>query len=214
MTIYLNTPDFQSGEQTNNTPLFVAELEDADGINTVGNGIGHDLSLCIDGSAVLTYNLNDYYTPTAGDYTRGMVHFSVPDLAEGKHTLSFRAWDLLNNSSTKTLDFEVVRGLRPNLFSVICTQSPARESTTFVLSHNRPGSTLAVRMSVYDFSGRELWTHLEQGISEGQTYYVEWDLCSNGGQRLAPGVYLYCASIVSDGSRESTKAQKIIILSQ
>lgn len=214
MTIYLNTPDFQSGGQTNNTPLFVAELEDADGINTVGNGIGHDLSLCIDGSAVLTYNLNDYYTPTAGDYTRGMVHFSVPDLAEGKHTLSFRAWDLLNNSSTKTLDFEVVRGLRPNLFSVICTQSPARESTTFVLSHNRPGSTLAVRMSVYDFSGRELWTHLEKGISEGQTYYIEWDLCSNGGQRLAPGVYLYRASIVSDGSRESTKAQKIIILSQ
>lgn len=214
MTIYLNTPDFQSGGQTNNTPLFVAELEDADGINTVGNGIGHDLSLCIDGSAVLTYNLNDYYTPTAGDYTRGMVHFSVPDLAEGKHTLSFRAWDLLNNSSTKTLDFEVVRGLRPNLFSVICTQSPARESTTFVLSHNRPGSTLAVRMSVYDFSGRELWTHLEKGISEGQTYYIEWDLCSNGGQRLAPGVYLYRASIVSDGSHESTKAQKIIILSQ
>lgn len=214
MTIYLNTPDFQSGGQTNHTPLFVAELEDADGINTVGNGIGHDLSLCIDGSAVLTYNLNDYYTPTAGDYTRGMVHFSVPDLAEGKHTLSFRAWDLLNNSSTKTLDFEVVRGLRPNLFSVICTQSPARENTTFVLSHNRPGSTLAVRMSVYDFSGRELWTHLEQGISEGQTYYVEWNLCSNGGQRLAPGVYLYRASIVSDGSRESTKAQKIIILSQ
>lgn len=162
MTIYLNTPDFHSGGQTNHTPLFVAELEDADGINTVGNGIGHDLSLCIDGSAVLTYNLNDYYTPTAGDYTRGAVYFSVPDLTEGKHTLSFRAWDLLNNSSTKTLDFEVVRGLRPNLFSVICTQSPARESTTFVLSHNRPGSTLAVRMSVYDFSGRELWTHLEQ----------------------------------------------------
>ena len=49
----------------------MAELEDADGINTVGNGIGHDLSLCIDGSAVLTYNLNDYYTPVAGDYTRG-----------------------------------------------------------------------------------------------------------------------------------------------
>ncbi|WP_299993013.1 type IX secretion system sortase PorU [uncultured Bacteroides sp.] len=214
MRLYLNTPDFESGGQTNHTPLFVAELEDRDGINTVGNGIGHDLSLCIDGSAVLTYNLNDYYVPTAGDYTRGQVYFSIPDLDEGKHTLSFRAWDVLNNSSTKTLEFEVVRGLHPELLSVGCLQSPARESTTFTLSHNRPGSVLAVRMSVYDFSGRELWTHLEQGISEGQTYYVEWDLCSNGGQRLAPGVYLYRASIVSDGSRESTKARKIIILSQ
>ena len=214
ITIYLNTPDFSSGGQTNTTPLFVAELEDADGINTVGNGIGHDLSLSIDGSAVSTYNLNDYYTPVAGDYTRGTVHFSVPELTEGKHILSFRAWDLLNSSSTKTLEFEVVRGLRPGLFSVTCIQSPARESTTFILSHNRPGSTLSVRMSVYDFAGREMWTHMEKGISEGQTYYVEWDLCSNGGQRLAPGVYLYRASIVSDGSRESTKSQKIIILSQ
>lgn len=214
INIYLNTPDFQSGGETNTTPLLVAELEDADGINTVGNGIGHDLSLSIDGSPTLTYNLNDYYTPLAGDYTRGTVRFSIPALTEGRHTLSFRAWDLLNNSSVKTLDFEVVRGLRPGFLSLTCTQSPARRSTTFLLSHNRPGSTLAVRMSVYDFSGRELWTHLEQGVSEGQTYHVEWDLCSNGGQRLAPGVYLYRASIVSDGSRESTKAQKIIILSQ
>lgn len=214
ITLYLNTPDFQSGGQTNNTPLFVAELEDIDGINTVGNGIGHDLSLSIDGSAVLTYNLNDYYVPVAGNYTKGKVRFSIPGLTEGRHTLSFRAWDLLNRSTTKTLDFEVIRGLRPGLFSVACTQSPARENTTFVLAHNRPGSTLAVRMSVYDFAGRELWTHVEQGVSEGQVYYVEWDLCSNGGQRIAPGVYLYRASILSDGSRESTKSQKIIILSQ
>ena len=88
----------------------------------------------------------------------------MPELTEGKHTLSFRAWDLLNNSSTKTLEFEVVRGLRPGLFSVICTQSPARESTTFVLSHNRPGSTLAVRMSVYDFADGNVDTSGEGSI--------------------------------------------------
>ncbi len=45
---------------------------------------GMIFSLCIDGSAVLTYNLNDYYTPVAGDYTRGTVYFSVPELTEGK----------------------------------------------------------------------------------------------------------------------------------
>ena len=27
----------------NETPFLVAELEDEDGVNTVGNGIGHDL---------------------------------------------------------------------------------------------------------------------------------------------------------------------------
>ena len=214
MLLYLNEPAFRSGDRTNETPLFVAELEDEEGINTVGNGVGHDLTLVIDDSPALTYNLNDYYVPSLGDYTRGTVRFSIPELLPGRHTLTFRAWDLMNHSSRQSLEFEVVRGLRPGLLSVRCTQSPARESTTFVLEHNRPGSTLSVRLSAYDFSGREVWTHVEQGVSEGQEYYVEWDLCSNSGQRLSPGIYLYRASIASGGSRESTRAQKLLILAQ
>lgn len=212
MMVYLNTPDFPWGGQVNETPYFVAELEDEDGINTVGNGIGHDLSLCIDGK--ITYSLNDYYTPVAGSYTKGTVAYSIPALSEGKHTLTFRAWDIMNNSSVQTLDFEVVNGLRPGLLSIMCSKSPARESTTFILSHDRPGSELDVRIAVCDFAGSELWVHTEQGISAGGYYYVDWDLCSNGGQRLSPGIYLYRASITSGGSKESTKTEKIVILAQ
>ncbi len=212
--LYLNTSDFVSGGKTNTTPMLVAELEDKDGINTVGAGIGHDLWLRIDGNAHLTYTLNDYFHSVAGDYTRGTVRFSLPELPEGRHTLSFRAWDLHNNSSLRSLDFEVVRGLRPELFSLSCTHSPARENTTFVLSHNRPGSILSVRLSVYDVSGREQWTHLENSLSEGETRYVDWDLCGNEGQRLAPGVYLYSAAIRSEESRESVKSRKLIILAK
>lgn len=212
MMIYLNTPDFPWGGQVNETPFFVAELEDADGINTVGNGIGHDLSLCIDGK--ITYSLNDYYTPVAGSYTKGTAAFSIPELPEGKHSLTFRAWDIMNNSSVQTLDFEVVKGLRPGLLSITCSKSPARENTTFILSHDRPGSELDVRIAVCDFAGRELWVHTEQGLSSGGYYYVDWDLCSNAGQRLSPGIYLYRASITSGGSKESTKTEKIVILAQ
>ena len=214
MMLYLNTPDFPWGGKTNETPLFVAQLEDANGINTVGNGIGHDLTLIINGQAGLTYALNDYFTPAPGDFTRGTVRFSIPGLPEGNHTLQFRAWDLMNNSSTSTLDFEVVKGLRPGLFSIETTHSPARDNTTFILSHNRPGSTLDVTITVYDFSGRPLWIHTERGMSADNYYYVDWDLCSNGGQRLAPGVYIYSGSITSGDSKESTKSQKIVILAQ
>lgn len=212
MMLYLNTPDFPWGGQVNETPYFVAEMKDNDGINTVGNGVGHDLSLCIDGRT--TYSLNDYYTPVSGSYTEGKVAFSIPALSEGKHSLTFRAWDILNNSTTKQLDFEVVKGLRPGLSSITCTKSPAREETTFVLSHDRPGSILSIRIAVCDFAGRELWVHTEQGVSTENYYYVNWDLCSNAGQRLSPGVYLYRASIISDESKESTKTEKIVILAQ
>lgn len=212
INMYLNKPDFSWGGQVNETPYFVADLEDEDGINTVGSGIGHDLSLCIDGRT--TYSLNDYYIPEAGSYTKGKVAFSIPALSEGKHNLTFRAWDILNRSSVKTLDFEVVKGLCPDLFSIICSVSPAREGTTFILSHDRPGSILSVRIAVCDFSGRELWVHTEEGASAENYYYVDWDLCSNAGQRLSPGVYLYRASIISEGSKESTQTEKIVILAQ
>ena len=210
--LYLNTPDFPWGGQVNETPYFVAELKDEDGINTVGSGIGHDLSLCIDGK--ITYPLNDYYIPVSGSYTEGKVAFSIPELSEGRHTLTFRAWDIKNNSSVKQLDFEVVKGLRPDLFSIICSNSPARGETTFILSHDRPGSILGIPIAVWDFSGRELWVHNEEGVSDESYYYVDWNLCSSEGQRLAPGVYLFRASITSEGSKESTKTEKIVILAQ
>ena len=73
---------------------------------------------------------------------------------------------------------------------------------------------LGVRIAVCDFAGRELWVHNEQGISSGGYYYVDWDLCSNAGQRLSPGIYLYRASITSGDSKESTKTEKIVILAQ
>lgn len=212
MMLYLNTPDFPWGGQVNETPYFFAELEDEDGINTVGNGIGHDLSLCIDGK--ITYSLNDYYTPLAGSYTKGTVAYSIPPLTEGKHSLVFRAWDIMNNSSVQSLDFEVVKGLQPDLLSIACTNSPARESTTFILSHDRAGSQLDVRIAVCDFAGRELWVHTEQGISSGSYYYIDWNLCSNAGQRLSPGIYLYRASITCGDNKESTKTEKIVILAQ
>ena len=214
INLYLNTPDFVYGGKTNETPYLVAELEDKDGINTVGNGIGHDIVAIIDNSPSYTYVLNNYYEAYFGDYTQGTVRYSLPALPAGKHTLFFRAWDIMNNSSTTLLDFEVVKGLKPGLFNVDCTKSPARDNTTFVLSHDRPEATLDVKLSVYDFAGRVLWTHTESGMSANSYYYVDWNLTSNGGQRLGSGVYLFRASITSGGSEESTRAGKIVILAQ
>lgn len=214
INLYLNTPDFVYGGLVNETPMLVAELEDVDGINAVGNGIGHDLVAIIDNSATYTYVLNSYYTSVLGDYTRGTIRYSLPELPEGKHTLLFRAWDVKNNSSSKELEFEVRKGLKPGLFDVDCTKSPARENTTFILSHDRPEAELDICISVYDFAGRLVWSCMESGISSDNYYYVDWDLTSNAGQRVQPGVYVFRASIASGGSKESTQSRKIVILAQ
>jgi len=209
---YLNSPSFVDGGTVNPTPYFVAEITDEDGINASGSGIGHDLELIIDGEMSKTYVLNDNFTYDFGSYTSGSTYYNIPELSAGSHTLQFRAWDILNNCSTASLTFNVVNGLEPSLFSVDCTRNPATTSTTFIISHDRIGSPIDVELEIFDTAGRKLWDYTESGTATSSTYTVEWDLTVDGGQRLQTGVYLYRVSIASDGSTQSSKAKKLIVI--
>ena len=206
--LYLNTPTFVSGGKVNETPLLVAKLEDADGINTAGS-IGHSLTAIIDGQASMTYNLNEYYMSDIGGYSQGTVTYMLPELPEGMHTLTFRAWDMMNNSSTATLAFEVVKGLRPDLLHVQAVASP--EGTTFVLAHDRPESEVDVCIEVFDFSGRSLWMHSASSVSSSGTYSFTWNHRLPSGQLVGTGVYLYRVVVSSPAGASTVTTQKVVI---
>ena len=208
--LYFNSPDFVSGGKVNETPLLIAKLEDADGINTTGN-IGHSLTAIIDGQASMTYNLNEYYLSDIGGYTQGAVSYVLPELSEGKHSLMFRAWDMMNNSSTVTVEFEVVKGLAPDVLSVEAIPNPTQGNASFMIAHDRPENDMEVTIEVLDFSGRVLWSHGEQVVSSGNTYTYTWNLCSMSGQPLATGVYLYRVVVSSPAGQSSSKVQKMLI---
>ena len=95
------------GLVTNANPFFVAKMFDESGINIVNNSIGHELLLTIDDS--LKYNLNDYYKRDiyVNTSTGGFVEYQLKDLKVGKHTLKFRAWDVYNNFTERSLSFRV-----------------------------------------------------------------------------------------------------------
>lgn len=96
---------------TNETPTLRIELSDESGINTTGNGLGHDIVAIIDNNEATTYTLNSYYTQSVGDYRSGTVTYTLPALSAGKHTLVIRAFDTLNNLGEQAYSFEVVTGL-------------------------------------------------------------------------------------------------------
>ena len=206
---YLNAKTFTNGDKVNATPYFMAELYDDSGINASGSSIGHDLELVIDGELSRTYNLNDYFTYDFGDYRSGKVGFSIPELSEGEHRLRFKAWDVLNNSTTSELVFNVVKGLESDKFSVVCTKNPATESTSFVVTHDRVGSEIGITLDVFDLSGRQLWHHTESGLATENTYIIDWDLRIDGGSRMQTGVYL-CRFQLDGGNY---KTVKLIVLS-
>lgn len=209
---YLNSPSFVNGGKVNTTPYFVAEISDKDGINTTGSSIGHDLMLTIDGDMAKTYVLNDNFEYDFGSYTSGRTYYNIPQLAPGKHTLTFTAWDILNNSSTATLDFNVVEGLAPNVYNIDCSSNPATTGTTFIVTHDRAGSNLDVVIEVFDISGRPLWKHSESGVASSGTYTFDWDLTGDTGGKLDTGVYIYRVKIGGDGSGMVSKAKKLIII--
>ncbi len=181
---YLNSPSFVDGGNVNGTPYFVAEIKDKDGINAAGSGIGHDLQLVIDGDMAKTYTLNNNFSYDFGTYTSGSTFYSIPELEEGPHRLQFRAWDIQNNSSTAVLHFNVVKGLRPQLFNIGVTNNPARTSTTFIISHDRMESNMDVVIELFDAAGRQMWRHAESGVSATGNYTVDWDLSVDGGRPL------------------------------
>ena len=209
---YLNSSAFVDGCTVNPTPYFYAQVNDDDGINAAGNGIGHDMELTIDGKKEKTYVLNGYYTNDFGSYTSGTLGYSIPELTVGKHSLLFRAWDILNNSSTAQLTFNVAKEVEPNCFCIDCTKNPATTSTTFIITHDRTNSELNVDLEVFDTSGRLLWRHNETGVPSDNTYTINWDLTTNTGFKLQTGIYLYRAQISSNGSSKASKAKKLIII--
>lgn len=208
---YLNSKSFRSGGKVHTSPYFVAELYDDNGINASGSSIGHDLELIIDGDMAKTYNLNSCFAYEFGDYRSGTLGFSIPALDYGHHHLLFRAWDVLNNSSTAELDFLVARDIAPECIGVRCLRDPATGGATFVITHDRAGSELHVQLDIYDMAGRQLWRYTETGVPADNTYTFDWNLSMDGGRRLQTGVYLFKISISSDGSGQSSMTKKLLI---
>lgn len=203
--IYLNTPAFKDGDKTYETPRFFADIYDENGINTAGAGVGHDLMLIIDEDAKKTFSLNEYFTASNSSYQAGQVSYLMETLENGPHTLTFRAWDLLNNSSTQTLNFVVQAGLDPSIYSITTYPNPARATDVInlVVNYDQPDELLTSEIYLYNTSGQVLYSHTQNNPDR-----VSISLPALG---LSPGIYIYSVKIKSASSRYSTSSGKIIV---
>lgn len=205
LRIYLNTPSFVDGGTTYEQPHFFAEIADEHGINTAGSGIGHDLLLTLDNDPNQTYIVNDYFAASNNSYQQGTVSYRFSELAEGAHHLTFRAWDLLNNSSTAALNFQVVKGYDPNICSVMTYPNPvnSRGNLHIVIDYDQPDMMKQTDVYIYDLSGRLVYHKSERGTNQ-----LQWNLAD---ACVHAGVYVYKVQIQAANSVISSKAGKIII---
>lgn len=209
----LNTESFSDGDNVNESPLVIASFYDESGINLSTSGIGHQMTLLLDGTTLYS-DVSTYYTPDVSDGTTmgGTINYPLEDLTAGNHTLRLKVWDTFSNSSEKTISFNVVTGLAPEIYDVYTTNSPAYTEANFYITHDRPDATITVRLSIYNLLGQEIWTTSETGKSDMFTSFpITWDLTDSGGSRVPRGIYLYRASISTDGEQETTKSKRIAV---
>lgn len=195
-----------------NTLLF-AILEDETGINVSGNSVGHDLTAVLDGDIEQPYIMNDYYETAPNTYKRGYVNFPLYNLAEGRHTLTVKAWDVNNNSGEGTINFEVVNGDIVKVRHLMNYPNPFRDKTHFIFEHNHPDEPINVEINIYNTSGvfvRKINQNFEPTGSRSNE--VIWDGTDDKGALLPSGVYIYRLKMATEKGVQTLAYQKLVIV--
>lgn len=211
--LYMNDETFISGGITNENPIFLAFLEDENGINTA-SGIGHDIVAILDGDENNPYILNDYYETELDNYQKGKVRFPFFNLATGLHTITFRAWDVYNNPISAEIQFIVVGDESISLTNVLNYPNPFVNYTQFWFSHNHPFEPLDVQVQIFTITGKVIKTINQVVNTDGfLSREISWDGKDDFGDRIGKGVYIYKLTVKSSlTNKKSEKIEKLVIL--
>lgn len=211
--LFMNDENFVQGGMTNEEPILIAKVFDESGINTVGNGIGHDLTVVIDENSTNTITVNDFYESDLNTFKSGSVRYQLPALEPGEHTLSFKVWDVYNNSNSKTIDFIVAEDEEFALSHVLNYPNPFTTHTEFFFEHNRNCNSLEVDIQVFTVSGKLVKTISRIVNTEGfRSDGISWDGLDDFGDKIGKGVYVYRVHVKTPTGEKQEKFEKLVIL--
>ncbi len=231
--LFMNNTNFANGGITDQNPLFIACVTDDTGINSTGAGVGHDVIAYLDGQVINTIVLNEFYTdgdglgcsaPNLKNYQKGYVSYPLRNLSPGPHQLTFRIWDINNNSTTSTLDFVVKTESAQKLTinRLLNWPNPFTKNTYIQFEHNCD-DTLDVHAQIYTITGKLVRTLHQQVSSEPilegfriPRTAIMWDGLDDFGDVVAKGTYIFkifAKSINQDKcGGAATAVQKMVLL--
>ncbi len=212
ISLFMNDTNFVDGSITGESPVLLAYISDKNGINTVGNGIGHDLSAILDNDTRNPNILNDYYKADYGTYTSGVITFPFYDLSDGLHTIKLTVWDVYNNSASKTLRFMVVNGQTLRLENLSNYPNPFSESTNFVFEHNQASENLTATIHIYNLAGQLVKTIAQAIDFNGyRTNPIPWNGTADNGKKLSQGFYIYRVTLTEGAEKAAEATGRLVI---
>lgn len=211
--LFMNDEKFVAGGLTNESPKIYAVVFDSTGINTVGNGIGHDITATLDGKIDPVYILNDYYESDLNKYQSGKIIYPLQNISEGRHTLKIKVWDILNNSTEASTEFIVAQSAELALKHVFNYPNPFTTNTAFYFEHNKPCEPLSVQVAIYTVTGKLIKTINKTTTCEGfRSDNISWDGKDDFGDKIGKGVYVYRLKVNTTDGLTASKTEKLVLL--
>lgn len=211
--IFMNDDNFVFGGTTDENPTLLVYVVDSSGVNTIGSGIGHDLTAVIDDNNVNPIVLNDYYESDKDSYRSGKIIYPLRNLQEGPHKLKVKVWDVYNNSSEDYTEFIVTSSEDFILKNILNYPNPFTTHTSFYFEHNRAGSELDILIQIFTVSGKLVKTIDRQVLATGyRCGPIDWNGLDDFGSRIGRGVYIYRVKVRTDQGETVEKFEKLVIL--
>jgi hypothetical protein len=219
LDIFMNDSSFVSGGITNEDPILLIRVKDESGINTTGNGIGHDITAILNGNQQNALVLNDYYESDLDDYRSGTIRYPLSQLEPGDHTIKVKVWDIVNNSSEAELSFSVVSSEEVVIEHVLNYPNPFTTHTDFYFEHNQGHQDMEVLLQVYTISGKLVKSfeyiqanQTQVGAGSYRVGPISWDGLDDFGDPIGRGTYFYRVRIRTADGKSKEAFQKLVIL--
>jgi hypothetical protein len=211
--LYMNDDKFAFGGMTNENPEIYAVINDSNGVNTVGNGIGHDITATLDGNTSNEIVLNDYYVADLNSYKQGRIRYQLSALSPGTHNVKLKVWDVYNNSNFAYTEFLVAQSASLALDHVLNYPNPFTTHTQFFFEQNQCCTSLDVQVQIYTVSGKLVKTINTTQYAEGfRSDGIDWDGLDDYGDQIGRGVYVYRVKIRNDQGETADKYERLVIL--
>lgn len=211
--LFMNDTRFVSGGVTDRNPFIHALLSDSSGINTVGNGIGRDITTIVNNDNQQSYILNDFYIAEKDNFRKGLVRYQLKNLSPGNYTIRFKAWDVLNNSNEAELDFRVEDEADIVIKNLLNYPNPFTTNTRFMFDHNQASQAFTAELKIFSMSGKLVKTFYQDFEPGGfHANSIEWDGLDEYGDLIGKGVYMYKLKIKLSNGKTADAIQKLVIL--
>lgn len=213
VNLYINDESFRFGGLTHENPVILATIMDESGINTVGNGIGHDIVLVLDHNTTESKVINDSYVSDMGTYKSGIISYPLFSVPEGRHHVQLKVWDVFNNSTTAYTEFIVANSSTLALEKLLTCPNPFSTSTTFRFEHNQSGEAMDVKIRIFNMSGsliRTLDSHIPSGGSHIEP--ITWNGTDEQGNTIGSGLYVYQVELDDAKGNQAAKSSRLVFI--